>query len=236
MIPCTYKYNYSSHGSSKTRFKRKMTNSITKNIYFVRHGEGENNTAEVYLGSNAPLTNKGLDQVKALAERFSIMKVDAVITSSYKRALDTAQEIHKRIDKPLLVSDFFVEWGLPEDMFGLSFNDPKFKERDELISKAIFEGASPHPGDEGFDDLKNRSTRAISYIEERKEEDIVVVTHGIFYRFMVAHMCFGEMLTPQIFAKINKFMKTENTGITHIRMREGGKWDLWQWNDSAHLG
>ena len=73
----------------------------------------------------------------------------------------------------------------------------------------------------------------------------MVVTHGVFMRYIVARAMYGEELTGRDFSKLAQSMVMENTGITVLRhdapvnilaWGELAPWQLWVWNDHAHLG
>lgn len=66
---------------------------IMKNIYFVRHGESEGNQARLYQSSETSLSEKGHSQAKLIADRFSNIEVEIIISSDYIRAKQTSQYI-----------------------------------------------------------------------------------------------------------------------------------------------
>ena len=60
-----------------------------KHIYLVRHCEATGQ------GSECPLTEKGTMQANELAEYFSTISLDRIISSPYKRAVESCKEIAK---------------------------------------------------------------------------------------------------------------------------------------------
>ena len=64
-------------------------------LYLIRHGESMGNieTDMPFDKTNPPLTEHGKMQAKAVGERFSGFKPDALISSPLDRAYDTAKEI-----------------------------------------------------------------------------------------------------------------------------------------------
>ena len=61
-------------------------------VYFIRHGESESNRKGEYCGQgNAPLTDKGIEQAKAIRGKLSAVRFDRVYSSDLSRALTTAR-------------------------------------------------------------------------------------------------------------------------------------------------
>jgi broad specificity phosphatase PhoE len=92
---------------------------------------------------------------------------------------------------------------------------------------------------ENFDDLLTRADAALTLLEKRPEQSIVVVTHGYFLRAIVARILIGDFFSPEAFGNILRTSSTENTGLTVIRhcraFEEESMWRLWIFNDHAHL-
>jgi broad specificity phosphatase PhoE len=98
-----------------------------KTVYFVRHGETDNNAAKVYQDGFSKLSEKGKRQAEVVAERFTRIPVDVVISSDMDRALETAQFIAKRVDKELILSSLFREMLRPSVIWNRSHSDPEVK-------------------------------------------------------------------------------------------------------------
>jgi broad specificity phosphatase PhoE len=129
----------------------------------------------------------------------------------------------------------FGEREHPPEAVGLLQDSPEYAQIREETWRRFEQNDTSHPGEETFAMLAERAAEAVEYLKKRKENNIVVVSHSNFIRFLVAYMCWGEMLTPRFFIKFLHFAKISNTGITHLVFEEG-KWTLHQWNDKAHLG
>ena len=70
------------------------------NLIIVRHGESVANSKEIDQGnkdewSDTPLTEKGLNQARAVAQRLKDEDIKIIFTSDLKRAKQTAEEINK---------------------------------------------------------------------------------------------------------------------------------------------
>src|SRR3712207_574020 len=79
-------------------------------LYFVRHGETEWNTQRRFQGrKNSPLTAKGKEQAKKIAEELKEIPFTSLYSSSLERAKKTAQEIQKGREIPVEIMDEFIE-------------------------------------------------------------------------------------------------------------------------------
>ena len=82
---------------------------IEKIIYFVRHGQSEDNAAPVFQSPNSPLSEKGEKQAKLIAERISKISFEALIVSPFERTKQTAEVISRETGAKAEYSDLFVE-------------------------------------------------------------------------------------------------------------------------------
>jgi len=70
-----------------------------KKIFFVRHGESENNQKKIYTGTiDATLTDLGRQQARETGELLRDKNITHIITSDLVRAYDTALNIKSIID------------------------------------------------------------------------------------------------------------------------------------------
>lgn len=74
------------------RIRDIITTRIIRNLFLVRHGETSFNL-EDRIGGDSGLTQKGLDQARALAEHFADVSIPIIFTSNHKRTLQTAAPI-----------------------------------------------------------------------------------------------------------------------------------------------
>ncbi|OKY75326.1 MAG: 6-phosphofructokinase [Desulfobulbaceae bacterium DB1] len=74
------------------RIRDIITTRIIRNLFLVRHGETSFNL-EDRIGGDSGLTQKGLDQARALAEHFAGVSIPIIFTSNHKRTLQTAAPI-----------------------------------------------------------------------------------------------------------------------------------------------
>lgn len=206
------------------------------NVYFVRHGESVYNKKGLYQDAQVPLSERGEHQAAYVAERFSSIVIDRIITSTFLRAKKTAQIIQKKIHAPLTLSSLFVEYKKPTLIEHRPVHDPDVMKIRSLMFEKMHDDSFRHSDEENFSDLKKRAEKALRFIRGQKEENILVVTHGEFLRMIVAVAMFGEKLTSHELVRFLTFLETRNTGITYCAYTKENGWKLIIWNDHAHLG
>jgi broad specificity phosphatase PhoE len=211
-----------------------------KTVYFGRHGEGYHNLAEppeIYLGAQTKLTELGRQQAIALAERARKLPIGALIASTMERAQQTARVIARRIDKPIISSDLFVEVLLPTDLDGKVWRDPETQRIHDEWGASVYTHKRVLDG-EHYPLFLNRGYQAFEFLEDRPEDDIFVVGHGLFTRVLAGIVILGDMVNAAALQRMEYSLRTVNTGLTVFKYdpdREHAKWSLLTWNDHAHL-
>lgn len=158
-------------------------------LYLTRHGETIWNTIGKFQGwGNSDLTELGVLQAKWLAKRMEDLKIDVIYSSPTGRAYDTACIVKGDRNLEIIKVDDLREintgqWeGLTQDEIKVlgEENHYNFWNKPSLFI--------PSKGAETFDEIKNRSFKAITeIIEKNKGKNILVVTHTITIKsFMCA--------------------------------------------------
>ena len=208
-------------------------------VYFVRHGESEGNIGDVWQDSTASLTKHGRAQAGLLADRLAGFPIDVVISSDMKRALQTADIVADRIKTKVEHSELFNERRRPSEQLGELKANERAKDA-ELQIKTYFNNPEfRYSDEENFCDLKKRAEELVDFLEGREEKHILVVTHEILMRIILAYIAMGDDLTGEEGKQFFRTFHMENTGITTITQNEGdnkSRWDLQTWNDYSHLG
>jgi len=209
---------------------------MARYIYFVRHGQSESNAEKILRGPETPLTEKGREQAKLLGERFKTIPVDIIITSTFPRAIETGEIVARETGRPIIENlDILVEYDHPPEVFGLPWNNEQRLHVNKQTAEKFLTGER-FSTEETFEELLERAKKTITYLQSRSEEHILVVSHGKFIQFLVGFVCFGELLSPELFQKINQRLIASNTGITRMEVIDDGSLVVRQWNDIAHLG
>lgn len=134
-----------------------------KKIYLIRHCEAEGQPAE------AALTDNGLKQANHLSEFFKDIPIDRIISSPYKRAVQTVEPLAKRMNLEIEKNDLLTERVLSNQ--NLSDWLEKLKATfDDLDLK--FEGG------ESSNEAKKRIVGVVEGVLNSSAQNTIIVTHG----------------------------------------------------------
>lgn len=211
-----------------------------KSIYLVRHGESVTNAGGVIRpDTEIELTEHGHEQAAFMGERARKLGVEAIIASTYLRAQQTAEHISKATGIPVETSALIIERRYPSGQLGLTHDHPRVREISDLLELRFGDDDANYSDEETFEELRTRAIAALEYLQGRSEQIILVVTHGIFLRILVAVAAFGPDVTRRETGKFVHAFKTKNTGITLLEFDPekypSSPWVIRTWNDHAHL-
>lgn len=218
----------------------------SKIIYLVRHGQSEDNVLPIYQSPHSHLTSTGQKQAEFLAERVAKLPIEAIISSTYTRAKETAEIISSKIKKPVELSDLFVERKKPSQVEGRPHTDEAAAKLFNEHEESMYTPGLKVSDGENFEELKTRSLQALELLASRPEKNILVITHAGFLRSLLATVFFGEKLDGKVLRTFFRGVRsTENTGLSVFKYDDNYKnsiygagnspWALWIWNDHAHL-
>ncbi|MCL2216278.1 MAG: histidine phosphatase family protein [Defluviitaleaceae bacterium] len=150
-------------------------------VYFIRHATPDRSSGKAGNDAIFPLSEKGLADVPLVTAFLSDKKIDAVLSSPFKRSYDT-------------VADFAQKAGLEIEVIH------DFRER--AISDAWLESSQLHsfdlnqwedfsyklPGGENFTETQARNIAALEDVLARyKGKNIAVGTHGTALSLIINH-------------------------------------------------
>ncbi|OEH94397.1 phosphoglycerate mutase [Bacillus solimangrovi] len=134
-----------------------------KKIYIIRHCEAEGQHSE------AQLTEKGFAQSLQLSDFFSSTPIDQIISSPYKRAIQSVQPLAKRLHIEIDFNNLLTERVLSTN--NLTDWLEKLKATyDDLELK--FEGG------ESSQEAMERIVTVVEEVFNSEYENIIIVTHG----------------------------------------------------------
>lgn len=209
----------------------------SKLIYFVRHGESELNAEGIRQGPDGSLSEKGVVQVMTTAKRFPKEKgrPQVIIASPFQRTQETADIIGKELKMPVEYSDLLVERKNPSEIVGHKGDEKDVRKIVDVIDKSYHDDSLRFSDEENFVDLKNRARNLLYYITERPEERLIMVTHGIFLKMVVAYMIYGEKLNASLYNTVSYVNKMDNAGMTICQFVphwfKADEWKVITWND-----
>jgi broad specificity phosphatase PhoE len=209
----------------------------SKIIYFVRHGETENNALGIRQGAEGPLTEKGRAQVLATAKRFPKHKgcPQIIYASPYERTKETAEIISQEIGVKVKYSELLTERRNPSEVIGRSGADPEIRKIIDRIDNSYHADDLRYSDEENFTDLKKRAKKLLGYISRRMQKRIIMVTHKIFLKVVVSYIVYGDKLTATQYNNLSYFNPIDNAGMaiclyTHHWFKKN-EWKLLVWND-----
>jgi probable phosphoglycerate mutase len=176
------------------------------------------------------LSPDGVTQAEKLRDRLASsgeIQADVFISSSERRAQETATIIEPAIGRPMVLDDEVVEWKSDDGSI-----DP-----DEFMRqwKAVPKSQKPYyRWIEGFENRMEFSLRvhlALNRIlQERAGKTVVLVTHGAFIQMSFMYFFgYGEAALDRAMPEIQR------TSITHWYLDGQERWVLERSNDCHHL-
>jgi broad specificity phosphatase PhoE len=205
-------------------------------FYFVRHGQTEANLRHVQQDVSDMLTAHGREQAVRVARSLQGKGIAAIITSPLTRTIDTAETIAAELEVPMRVQNNLHEVRRPSLLTGLPRTDDISKQVRGEMWERFTDISWRHSDEENFVDQVERAKSAVEVLEQVQEQVVCVVTHALFLRVMMWHMCFREQLTPMLYRELYAFYGLANAGISSfIYDHERKRWMLIQWNLMDHL-
>lgn len=107
-------------------------------LFFIRHGEADYGVLESrgvrgWARSFAPLTAAGRLQIEVIANDYRLEEAEAILSSSYARALESAARLSRALDKPLHVEYDLHEWLPQKDSLG-EVDDDSIRDANQQLS------------------------------------------------------------------------------------------------------
>jgi probable phosphoglycerate mutase len=171
-------------------------------ILLIRHGETRLNAARVVQPVDTPLSEVGMRQAEALAQRLRAGPLAALVSSDLARAAMTAEPVARATRLPVISEPMLRE---------RNFGDLRGRAYDTLgFDPLAMEGAPPNG--ESMPDFRDRVARAFTAmlaLQARLGGNLAVVTHGLVVRAILeSHVA----LEPDVGVPA----RIENTSVTRI--------------------
>lgn len=197
-------------------------------ILAVRHGETAwNRDTRIQGHTDIDLNEHGRWQAAQLAQALAEEPIDAFYASDLSRALETAQAVARRHDKPV-----HTHAGLRERCFGRFEGhtwaelEARYPEESTAWRKRVPDFAPP--GGESLLQLQDRVVRAVNELAARHPgEQILVAVHGGVLDILYRAATRLELQAPRSW-------ELPNTGINRLLWSPEGL-SLVGWGDTQHL-
>ncbi len=211
-------------------------------LYLIRHAESENNAkAEQQRVEDPAITSRGERQALALANWLTTLRPNVVISSPFRRALQTAAPAVERLACSLEIwGDVFERGGCYR-----GWHAENYQGADGLGHAGIFQltptailDPTLHPAGwwqcrprERDEQTNQRAVAVKRRLEERfadREMRMVVITHAEFQRILL-----GQLLAD-FDIDVGRLGPICNAGVTHLEWRKA-TWQLRWFNAVTHL-
>jgi broad specificity phosphatase PhoE len=185
-------------------------------LYLARHGETEWNVEKRMQGwKDSLLTEKGKNDAISLGKRLESVELEAIYTSTSKRAVDTAQLVCGERNIPIYYD---------EDLREIHLGDWEGKTHGEIkqLDPDGFEcfWNKPHlyspKNGESFTDVQKRAFAAIQRIVTlHPSGNVLIVTHGVVLKTLLAR--FKNMSIERLW----ETRVMHGTSLTVVNVNEG---------------
>lgn len=147
-------------------------------LYFVRHGESEGNVLKIFYGrGDYPLTERGREQAKALAERLKDIEIERCVASPLIRALDTAKIICEPKELTPELHPGMVEQDMGE-LEGISILDMLAETPERVAAMLKHWSRVTPPGGEAYADMKSRISAVLDEVIASDRDTLIVAHNG----------------------------------------------------------
>lgn len=211
-----------------------MSDTVTKRVYFVRHGETDANVGLLLQGPDEPLNERGLKQAENIAERSKGITFEKIISSDHVRAQQTAHAIATANNREYESSPLFGETRPASQFFRVPVSSPEVQKSYELRFENRHDPEWHFADEENVHEILKRAEEALKSLEVDPSSEILVVTHGLFLRTLVMKIILRDKLDPDSWYATSGVLKTSNTGITVCEL-VNDQWHVLTWNDHAHF-
>lgn len=207
-------------------------------IYLIRHGQSEARVLQKRQGPKTPLSKEGISQATKIAERVKSIEVSEILSSPWKRALETAQIIAGKTKLPLSTVSYIHEKAMHPDLYYVDVDSDINKSFTKKL-KANYEDFYWKFSEKG-ESISQVHKRALKFkkhlLKNYKNKNFLVVTHGVFlYCFVMACILENDFSEKQYMKQLVSYIYS-NTGLTLVEYDETeDKWKLVFLNDISHL-
>lgn len=185
-----------------------------KRFYIIRHGRTLLNEARIKQGLEGALSAAGIAQAERVGRYVAPLKIEAIYTSPYERAIQTAEVIQRIAHGRIRKTPLLAERRNPSEVIGKPVEDPEVLAIVNRMEKGFHEDGYRYSDEENFEDLKRRAKRCLAYLERRGEHRMVLVTHHAFLQVFLSYMLYRDRLKAADYVKLAFFNPAENGGMT----------------------
>ena len=209
-------------------------------LFLIRHAQSQNNALpESQRVSDPGITDLGGQQARALAEHLRDAEIDVLLTSAFRRAMQTMQFIAELRDQPVSIwTDLFEQGGCYSghvDLRGapgmnreeIEMDFPNFAVPDD-IGDGGWWNSKPYESWEQATDRAKRIVRRLKNDFGDTDQTVACLSHADFKALLLTEMLGNNH--PQWTGSYD----LRNTGVTILSF-ENNQFDVVSLNDTSHL-
>lgn len=197
-------------------------------LFLVRHGETAWNQQRRVQGggSDIPLTPRGQEQARRVAQALQGEGIEALYSSPLSRARSTAQAIAEALSLPVTVMEEFEEMDTG-DLDGLTFESLPRDHPDFWQEWRLGTGSLRWPGGESLEEMGERTWRGVLRLQEKHPQGTVAV---VAHTFTVLTILLQALRLPSGFWRR---LRLEPGGLSALSLGPQGA-SLLRFNDTCH--
>ena len=160
-----------------------------RRIYLMRHGETlyQSRASEGAIGNGA-LTERGREQIAAVALLFRGVPLDRIYASPLSRAHETAQIIAREKGLDVVLSPDLREITPSDEMLAGKSTAAIFQEVQRFFKSPTTSWDEPYLGGESFRQVQERGVRFLdSLLSQADWQTVLVVAHGGINNALIAY-------------------------------------------------
>jgi len=177
-------------------------------VYLIRHAKTEDSRNGIHQSDDTPIITEGVD--------FSIYKdlnPEKVYSSPQVRAIQTSEKLFGEYE----VLDYIYEVKHPTSLIG------KDKKLSQEMWKKVENDFRNDPNwryedGESFNETKARATKLLNFLKSQPYKSVVIVSHGIFFRYVLGVNAIGESFAPGHVLDLLSFIKWANLEMKEINI------------------
>lgn len=185
-------------------------------VHILRHAQSVSNAqkhaASLDDSEGDRLTERGREQARNAARALEGRGITRLISSPMRRAQETARPISEALGLPIETDEDIYELREEEGYGRLAPEEQKLRRWSEWMVQHADDPAYAPPGADSFAGMRER-TRGFRRRMEESEGTPLVVTHGIFLRFLLIDVLLGDRFGPADAARLWQ-LRTVNCGLS----------------------
>ena len=185
-------------------------------VLMLRHAQSVSNAqkefASISEAEGDRLTEKGHRQAQNAAEALKGRGITRLIASPMRRAQETAAPVAHALGLEIETDDEIFELREKEGFGELAPEEQKLQRWSEWMAEHADDPTYAPPGADSFTGMRER-TRNFRRRMEAETGTPLVVTHGIFLRFLMIDVLLGDRFGPADAARLWQ-LRTVNCGLS----------------------